>query len=156
MRRNPLAWSLPAVAALLACAGLAGCGRPAPSPVAPANQVTALERTDRVVGQGTEATPGAQVTVHYTGWMYDDARPEKKGATFDSSLKGGQPFSFVLGQQQVIAGWDQGVAGMKVGGQRRLVIPAALAYGDRGAGGVIPPGATLVFDVELLDVQPPR
>jgi FKBP-type peptidyl-prolyl cis-trans isomerase FkpA len=88
--------------------------------------------------------------------MYDHTRPEMKGAEFDSSRKGGQPFSFVLGQKQVIAGWDQGVTGMKAGGQRRLVIPAALAYGDRGAGGVIPPGATLVFDVELLGVQPQR
>jgi FKBP-type peptidyl-prolyl cis-trans isomerase FkpA len=88
--------------------------------------------------------------------MYDHARAEKKGAAFDSSRKSGQPFSFVLGQQQVIAGWDQGMTGMKVGGQRRLVIPSALAYGDRGPGGVIPPGATLVFDVELLGVQPQR
>ena len=112
--------------------------------------------TDLVVGQGAEASPGAKVTVHYTGWMYDSTRPEKKGTAFDSSRKSGQPFSFVLGQQQVIAGWDQGVTGMKVGGQRRLVIPSALAYGDGGAGGVIPPGATLVFDVELLGVQPPR
>ncbi|MGB7904775.1 MAG: FKBP-type peptidyl-prolyl cis-trans isomerase, partial [Steroidobacteraceae bacterium] len=94
--------------------------------------------------------------VHYTGWMYDNAQPEKKGAEFDSSRKSGQPFSFVLGQRQVIAGWDQGVNGMKVGGQRRLVIPSALAYGDRGAGGVIAPGATLVFDVELLGVQSQR
>ena len=88
--------------------------------------------------------------------MYDHTRPEKKGTEFDSSRKSGQPFSFVLGQKQVIAGWDQGVTGMKAGGQRRLVIPSALAYGDRGAGGVIPPGATLVFDVDLLAVQPSR
>ena len=107
-------------------------------------------------GQGAEATPGSKVTVHYTGWMFDHTRPDRKGAEFDSSRKSGQPFSFVLGQQQVIAGWDQGVAGMKTGGQRRLGIPSALAYGERGAGGVIAPGATLVFDVELLAVQPPR
>jgi len=147
--------TVPAVAVVLACAWLAGCARPPPA-VASANQVAALEVTDLVVGQGAEAAPGAQVTVHYTGWMYDNTRPEKKGTAFDSSRKSGQPFSFVLGQQQVIAGWDEGVTGMKVGGQRRLVIPSALAYGDRGAGGVIPPGATLVFDVELLGVQPPR
>ena len=145
-----------AVAVILACAMLAGCARPSLPAVAPANQVAALEVTDLVVGQGTEASPGSRVTVHYTGWLYDHTRPDKKGAEFDSSRKGGQPFSFALGQQQVIAGWDQGVTGMKVGGQRRLLIPSALAYGDRGAGGVIPPGATLVFDVELLGVQPRR
>jgi FKBP-type peptidyl-prolyl cis-trans isomerase FkpA len=148
------AWS--AVAVMLACAMLAGCARPSLPAVAPANQVAALEVTDLVVGQGAEASPGSRVTVHYTGWLYDHTRPDKKGAEFDSSRKGGQPFSFALGQQQVIAGWDQGVTGMKVGGQRRLLIPSALAYGDRGAGGVIPPGATLVFDVELLGVQPRR
>ena len=148
--------TLPAAAVILAGALLAGCARPSMPAVAPANQVAALEVTDLVVGQGAEASPGATVTVHYTGWMYDHTRPDKKGAEFDSSRKGGQPFSFVLGQKQVIAGWDQGVTGMKAGGQRRLVIPAALAYGDRGAGGVIPPGATLVFDVELLGVQPQR
>ena len=155
MRRTATrAWS--GVAVILACAMLAGCARPPLPAVAPANQVAALEVTDLVVGQGAEASPGATVTVHYTGWMYDHTRPDKKGAEFDSSRKAGQPFSFALGQQQVIAGWDQGVTGMKVGGQRRLLIPSALAYGDRGAGGVIPPGATLVFDIELLGVQPRR
>lgn len=143
-------------AACCACAVLAGCSRPSAPAVAPANQVAAMQVTDLVVGPGAEAVPGSRVTVHYTGWLYDHARPEDKGAAFDSSRKGGAPFSFVLGQQQVISGWDQGVTGMKVGGQRRLVIPAGLAYGERGAGGVIPPGATLVFDVELLGVQPPR
>jgi FKBP-type peptidyl-prolyl cis-trans isomerase FkpA len=155
MRRNA-ALALQTIAIVLACALFAGCSRPAPPAVAPDDQVSALEVTDLVVGQGAEATAGSRVTVHYTGWTYDHTHADKKGATFDSSRKGGQPFSFVLGQQQVITGWDQGVAGMKVGGQRRLVIPAALAYGDRGAGGAIPPGATLVFDVELLAVQPPR
>jgi FKBP-type peptidyl-prolyl cis-trans isomerase FkpA len=148
--------TLSAAAVVLACAALAGCARTPVPAVAPANQVAALEVTDLVIGQGAEATPGSQVTVHYTGWTYDDTRPEKKGAAFDSSRKSGQPFSFMLGQRQVIAGWDQGVTGMKVGGQRRLVIPSALAYGDRGAGGVIAPGATLVFDVELLAVQSQR
>lgn len=156
MRRIYSALPLTAVAAVLAFTALAGCERPSTPAVAPASPVTALEVTDLVVGQGAEATSGATVTVHYTGWLYDHTRAETKGTAFDSSRKGGQPFSFTLGQQQVIAGWDQGVAGMKVGGQRRLVIPAALAYGDRGAGGVIPPGATLVFDVELLGVQPQR
>jgi FKBP-type peptidyl-prolyl cis-trans isomerase FkpA len=153
MRRIFSARSLSAAAVVLACAALAGCARPPLPAVAPVNQVAALEVTDLVIGQGAEATSGSKVTVHYTGWTYDNTRPEKKGAAFDSSRKSGQPFSFVLGQQQVIAGWDQGVTGMKVGGQRRLVIPSALAYGDRGAGGVIAPGATLVFDVELLGVQ---
>ena len=122
----------------------------------PDDQVAELQVHDLVVGQGAEATPGARVSVHYGGWLYDQSAPEHKGKPFDSSRKSGQPFSFALGARQVIAGWDQGVAGMRVGGQRRLVIPAALAYGERGAGGVIPPNATLVFDVELLDVQPPR
>lgn len=136
--------------------GLAACARPSMPSAAPENQVTALETNDLVVGQGAEATPGSTVTVHYTGWLYDRAAAEHKGQEFDSSRKGGAPFSFVLGQGRVIAGWDQGVAGMRAGGQRRLIIPASLAYGDRGAGGVIPPGATLVFDVDLLAVHPPR
>jgi FKBP-type peptidyl-prolyl cis-trans isomerase FkpA len=138
---------------------LGGCARPAAmQAVAPEDQVAELQTTDLVVGTGAEATPGSRVTVHYTGWLYDHAASDqkKKGKPFDSSRTAGQPFSFKLGAGQVIAGWDQGVARMKVGGQRRLVIPSALAYGDQGAGGVIPPKATLVFDVELLAVQPPR
>jgi FKBP-type peptidyl-prolyl cis-trans isomerase FkpA len=156
MRRIFSALTLPVAAVVMACGTLAGCARTPLPAVAPANQVAALEVTELVVGQGAVATPGSKVAVHYTGWMYDHARPEKKGAEFDSSRKSGQPFSFVLGQKQVIAGWDQGVTDMRAGGQRRLVIPSALAYGDRGAGGVIPPGATLVFDVELLAVEPAR
>ena len=97
-------------------------------------------------GQGDEAASGATVDVHYTGWLTD-------GSKFDSSLDRGQAFSFTLGAQQVISGWDQGVAGMKVGGKRKLTIPAHLGYGQRGAGGVIPPGATLIFEVELLAVR---
>ncbi|MCB4824770.1 FKBP-type peptidyl-prolyl cis-trans isomerase [Roseicella aerolata] len=104
-------------------------------------------------GTGDTAAPGHMVTVHYTGWLHDPAAPEGKGRKFDSSRDRGDPFQFELGAGHVIAGWDRGVAGMKVGGQRRLTIPPELGYGARGAGGVIPPNATLVFDVELLAVE---
>jgi len=96
---------------------------------------------------------GKTVVVHYTGWLYDPAAADKHGNKFDSSLDRGQPFSFPLGGQRVIRGWDQGVAGMKVGGKRTLIIPPDMGYGARGAGNVIPPNATLVFDVELLEVK---
>jgi len=109
-----------------------------------------LKYTDTTAGTGAEATPGHKVSVHYTGWLYNN---DKKGAKFDSSLDRGQPFSFALGAHQVIQGWDEGVAGMKVGGKRTLIIPPELGYGARGAGGVIPPNATLMFDVELLKVD---
>ncbi len=109
-----------------------------------------LQYTDSVVGNGDEATAGHKVSVHYTGWLYSNGQ---KGRKFDSSVDRGQPFQFTLGAHQVIRGWDEGVAGMKVGGKRTLVIPPDLAYGQRGAGGVIPPNATLTFDVELLKVD---
>ena len=109
-----------------------------------------LKYTDTKTGDGATATPGNKVSVHYTGWLYNNAA---KGAKFDSSVDRGQPFQFTLGARQVIAGWDEGVAGMKVGGKRTLIIPPELGYGARGAGGVIPPNATLMFDVELLGVQ---
>jgi FKBP-type peptidyl-prolyl cis-trans isomerase len=115
--------------------------------------VSELIKQDARAGTGTEAVAGRTVTVHYTGWLYDDSRPDHKGAKFDSSRDRSEPFSFGLGGGQVIAGWDQGVAGMKVGGQRTLTIPPDLGYGAQGAGGVIPPNATLLFDVELLDVK---
>lgn len=105
-----------------------------------------LEITDVEQGEGTEAKRGDQVEVHYTGWLTD-------GTKFDSSVDRGQPFSFQLGGGQVIQGWDRGVAGMKVGGKRKLEIPPELGYGARGAGGVIPPNATLVFEVELLGIR---
>jgi FKBP-type peptidyl-prolyl cis-trans isomerase len=109
-----------------------------------------LKYTDTKVGTGAEATPGHKVSVHYTGWLDQSGQ---KGKKFDSSVDRGEPFSFSLGAKEVIRGWDEGVAGMKVGGKRTLTIPPDLGYGARGAGGVIPPNATLIFDVELLGVQ---
>ena len=109
-----------------------------------------LQYLDTVTGEGAEAKAGQQVTVHYTGWLYNDGT---QGAKFDSSKDRGTPFVFSLGAGMVIKGWDQGFAGMRVGGARTLIIPAALGYGARGAGGVIPPNATLKFDVELLGVS---
>lgn len=101
---------------------------------------------DITIGDGAEARAGQEVTVHYTGWLLD-------GPKFDSSKDRGMPFSFPLGAGHVIKGWDQGVQGMKIGGTRKLTIPAELGYGARGAGGVIPPNATLVFEVELLGLE---
>lgn len=115
--------------------------------------VSELIKQDGRVGTGVEAVAGRTVTVHYTGWLYDAARGDKKGAKFDSSRDRNDPFPFTLGAGEVIQGWDEGVAGMKVGGQRTLTIPPSMGYGARGAGGVIPPNATLIFDVELLDVK---
>ncbi|MBE0625981.1 MAG: FKBP-type peptidyl-prolyl cis-trans isomerase [Burkholderiales bacterium] len=112
----------------------------------------ALIKTDIVVGEGKEAVSGTVVQVNYTGWLYDAKAADQRGAKFDSSI-GRSPFSFPLGAGRVIKGWDQGVAGMKVGGKRVLTIPSELAYGQRGAGGVIPPNATLIFEVELLGVK---
>lgn len=129
----------------------AGCGGGS-SPTSPSTGSAPFSQTDLVVGTGTEATAGKRLTVNYTGWLYDPAQPDRKGRQFDTSV-GRQPFTFTVGAGQVIRGWDQGVPGMKVGGQRRLIIPPELAYGSAGAGGAIPPNATLVFDIELLDVQ---
>ena len=112
-----------------------------------------LVKNDTNVGSGAEATAGKRVTVHYTGWLFDTAQPENKGRKFDSSRDRNDPFTFRLGGGEVIDGWDRGVAGMKVGGRRILTIPPGMGYGSRGAGGVIPPNATLLFDVELLDVK---
>jgi FKBP-type peptidyl-prolyl cis-trans isomerase len=128
-------------------------GSPAPSPSPSAggatkerSMSTGLTYTDLVVGTGAEAKAGQTAVVHYTGWLMD-------GTKFDSSKDRGQPFSFPLGGGRVIRGWDEGVAGMKVGGKRELIIPPELGYGARGAGGVIPPNATLKFEVELLDLK---
>lgn len=109
-----------------------------------------LQYEDEAVGSGPEAAPGQTVRVHYTGWLYDNGT---QGAKFDSSRDRNDPFEFSLGAGMVIRGWDEGVAGMKVGGKRTLIIPPALGYGARGAGGVIPPNATLKFDVELLGTR---
>jgi FKBP-type peptidyl-prolyl cis-trans isomerase FkpA len=115
--------------------------------------ITELVKIDQVVGEGREAEPGFNVTVHYTGWLYDPSKPEGHGEKFDSSVDRREPFVFYLGGGQVIRGWDEGVAGMKIGGKRTLIIPSHMAYGERGAGGVIPPYATQVFDVELLGIK---
>ena len=112
-----------------------------------------IQMNDTTEGTGAMALAGKTVSVHYTGWLFDPSAPETKGRKFDSSRDRGDPFSFELGAGRVIAGWDRGVAGMRVGGHRRLTIPPEFGYGARGAGGVIPPGATLVFDVELLGVD---
>jgi FKBP-type peptidyl-prolyl cis-trans isomerase len=144
---NSAAQTAPAPAA-------AGAGNPSPSLSSKIGaKVTQLQKIDVNAGSGAEATAGKTVVVHYTGWLYDPAAPDGHGAKFDSSLDRKSPFSFPLGAGRVIKGWDDGVAGMKVGGKRTLVIPPALGYGERGAGGTIPPNATLLFDVELLEVK---
>ena len=112
-----------------------------------------LQKIDVKQGTGAEAVSGRPIIVHYTGWLYDDSKPDKKGAKFDSSRDRNVPFGFFLGAGKVIKGWDEGVVGMKEGGQRTLIIPPDMAYGERGAGGVIPPNATLIFDVELIQVK---
>ena len=117
------------------------------------SSITQLQTVDTTTGTGAEAISGRVISVHYTGWLYDPSKPDKKGAKFDSSKDRNEPFEFPLGGGQVIAGWDKGFAGMKVGGKRTLTIPPAMGYGARGAGGVIPPNATLLFEVELLGVK---
>ena len=150
-----------ALAALCAC-GLAAAQAPAGAAAPGANSstqnkmeavVTELKKTDVKTGTGAEAVAGKTVVVHYTGWLYDPAAPEGHGKKFDSSLDRRTPFTFPLGAGRVIKGWDEGVVGMKVGGQRTLVIPPAKGYGERGAGNAIPPNATLIFDVELIEVK---
>ena len=136
--------------AIISGAGPAGAeDKKGDAPMTSAQEITTpsgLKYVDLQVGSGDTAKPGDLVTVHYTGWLVD-------GAKFDSSVDRRQPFSFPLGAGRVIKGWDEGVAGMKVGGKRKLTIPPDLGYGTRGAGGVIPPNATLLFDVELLEVR---
>lgn len=137
-------------AAALSLLLLAACGGPPPYT---GGDVAELQRIDAVVGEGDAATAGDEVSVHYTGWLYDQNAPDMRGEQFDSSRDRGQPFVFRLGTGRVIRGWDEGVAGMRRGGKRELHIPAWLGYGEDGAGRVIPPGASLVFEVELLDIR---
>ena len=117
------------------------------------SNITQLMKTDDAVGSGNEAAAGRRVTVHYTGWLYDQSKADHKGRKFDSSRDRRDPFTFRLGAGEVIRGWDEGVAGMKVGGRRTLTIPPDYGYGAQGSPPVIPANATLVFDVELLDVR---
>lgn len=137
--------------------GLITCSAMA-DPLTPAQNgsvmtLSGMTMTDSVKGKGPAAKRGNIVVVHYTGWLYDPTAPGSKGQKFDSSVDRGEPFSFMLGAGRVIRGWDEGLVGMTVGSKRTLVIPPDMAYGSRGAGNVIPPNATLVFDVELLELR---
>lgn len=154
MRAFPRASALAALALVTALSGAVAAGTPAPATAETAGKTittpSGLQITDSKIGTGATPQPGQTAVVHYTGWLYENGA---KGKKFDSSLDRGQPFEFPIGQHRVISGWDEGVATMKVGGKRTLIIPPQLGYGARGAGGVIPPNATLIFDVELLDVK---
>lgn len=152
LRPLRLLFALVATATLAGCPSGGGAYRDDPS-LNQGNPMANLETTDLKPGTGAEVAAGQTAVVHYTGWLFADGAPDNKGRKFDSSRDRGDPFAFRVGGGQVIRGWDQGVAGMKVGGERRLVIPPELGYGSRGAGGVIPGGATLVFDVELVAIR---
>jgi FKBP-type peptidyl-prolyl cis-trans isomerase FkpA len=142
-----------AIALVAIALSAAACGGSSESESAEGrSNVAELIKQDDAVGSGNEAAAGRAVTVHYTGWLYSESAADKKGAKFDSSRDRNEPFEFNLGNGEVIRGWDEGVAGMKVGGRRTLTIPPHMGYGARG-GGPIPPNATLVFDVELLNVR---
>ncbi|MGE0865851.1 MAG: FKBP-type peptidyl-prolyl cis-trans isomerase [Vicinamibacterales bacterium] len=141
------------LSASIACGGSTPTSEPTEGAPMADTGVNELQMVDTKVGDGAEARPGRVVRVHYTGWLFDAAKGDKRGEKFDSSKDRNEPFEFPLGGGQVIPGWDQGFAGMKVGGTRVLTIPPAMGYGARGAGGVIPPNATLVFEVELLEVK---
>jgi FKBP-type peptidyl-prolyl cis-trans isomerase FkpA len=148
---NPVVLKPSRALLLVLLVAICGCG--SESENMGQSNITELIKTDDVVGSGNEAMAGRQVTVHYTGWLYDQTKADHKGKKFDSSRDHGEPFAFGLGAGQVIRGWDEGVAGMKVGGRRTLTIPPQMGYGSRGAGNDIPPNATLLFEVELLDVR---
>jgi FKBP-type peptidyl-prolyl cis-trans isomerase len=143
------------MAVLIAAFSTTACSEQAatPTPKMEKSNMSELIKNDVKLGEGAEAIAGQNVSVHYTGWLFDEAAADHKGKKFDSSRDRGQPFEFPLGAGHVIKGWDVGVEGMKVGGQRTLTIPSAMGYGARGAGNVIPANATLVFDVELLAVK---
>jgi FKBP-type peptidyl-prolyl cis-trans isomerase FkpA len=151
--------ALPAVAMFAMVLLVAACGskeQPAPRSSTPVPPPTELQKIDLVKGTGEGISQGQVAVVHYTGWLYDPSAAEQKGTKFDSSRDRGQPFSFPLGAGNVIRGWDEGVQGMQPGGQRRLVVPPALGYGEAGSRNVIPPNAALVFDVELLKIDEPK
>lgn len=137
-------------AACLAVLLVAACGGPPPYT---GGDVAELQRIDAKVGTGDAAMAGDEISVHYTGWLHDQNAPDKRGAKFDSSRDRGEPLVFRLGTGRVIRGWDDGIEGMQRGGKRELWIPSGLGYGASGAGKVIPPGASLVFEVELLDIR---
>ena len=147
MKRADSCGAKPALAILALCVLVAGCGS---SPTSPSNNAP-YSQTDVQVGTGATAANNNVLMVHYTGWFYSESQTDHKGPQFETS-RGSTAVSFTLGIGQVIRGWDQGVVGMRVGGIRRLVIPPSLAYGT-ARNGIIPPNATLVFDIELLDVQ---
>lgn len=143
------------LAALAGALALAACKPQTPPPAADSTEpaITELVKNDVAIGTGEPIVAGQIAVVHYTGWLYDPAAPDHQGRKFDSSRDRGQPFRFAVGAGSVIPGWDQGVVGMQVGGRRLLIVPSALGYGPRGAGGVIPPNATLLFDIELLAID---
>jgi peptidylprolyl isomerase len=151
MHAFPSAGAIPALAIVIALAGALAAFIPSKAAAGEAvTTASGLKIIDTTAGTGATPKQGQTCVMHYTGWLYENGA---KGKKFDSSVDRGQPFEFPLGVHRVIAGWDEGVASMKVGGKRTLIIPPALGYGARGAGGVIPPNATLIFDVELLDVK---
>jgi len=154
MRVFPRAGAMAALSLVAALTGVVAAGAPttalAQAAGATVTTPSGLKITDTVVGTGATPKPGQICVMHYTGWLSQNGA---KGQKFDSSVDRGRPFEFPIGQRQVIAGWDEGVATMKVGGKRTLIIPPELGYGARGAGGVIPPNATLIFDVELLGLK---
>lgn len=141
---------MPRLLPLFALFLLVACAAPAPPPN---GRIPELKLVDQTIGTGDIAKSGDRVSVHYTGWLFDKDAPQQRGAKFDSSRDRDEPFTFVLGAGQVIRGWDEGVAGMREGGHRLLLLPPEYGYDQRGVGNVIAPGASLVFEVELLNVH---
>jgi FKBP-type peptidyl-prolyl cis-trans isomerase FkpA len=156
MKQLLLAFTMAVFVSTAACGGTDSSPTTSSGTATPENglsNITSLQVTNVKVGDGAEAVAGRTVVVHYTGWLWSQSAAGNRGTKFDSSRDRNEPFPFPLGAGRVIAGWDQGVAGMKVGGQRTLVIPPSLGYGSQGFPPVIPPNSTLVFDVELLEVR---